>query len=138
MVEMGKPNRERGAASVEAALSFMVFIIILFSLFDFGWTLFLHQSYVNQARYGARWGAINPSDTNAIKNVVLYNSQTGSGTGYLGLDPTNVTVSRLGTAGTTSDRIVVTISGFTFFYITPGYAGQKTGKPIIVSVPVEN
>lgn len=138
MRHQGRANQERGAVSIEAALSLMVFIVIMFSLFDFGWTLFLHQSYVNQARSAARWGAINPGNTTAIKNVLLYNQTTGSGTGYLGLDPTNVQVSRLGTAGTTNDRIVVTISGFQFSYITPGHAGPKTGKAIVVSMPVEN
>jgi hypothetical protein len=73
-----------------------------------------------------------------IKNIVLYNSTTGSGNGVMGLSPSSVSVTRPGTAGGTDDRIAVTISGYSFVSLTPGYAGRKTGKPITVTIPVEN
>jgi len=60
-------------------------VLVLFALFDFGFSLFLHESYVHQARVGARYGAISPDDLTAIKNMVLYNGTTGGG--LHGLDP---------------------------------------------------
>jgi hypothetical protein len=131
-------KRERGSETIEATLVLMLFLISVFSLFDFGFTLFLHQSFVHEARMGARYGAINPDDLNAIKNMVLYSNTTGSGTGYMGLAPSSVTIARNGTSGGPDDRILVTISGYHYSWITPGLAGRQTGAIIAVTVPVEN
>ena len=106
-------NRRRGSAMIEATLTLSLFLTVLFSLYDFGWVLFFHQTLVHQARTSARYGAVSPSDLAAIKNVALYNSTSGSGTGLFGLEPANVSVSRNG-QGTTSDRITVTISGYQY------------------------
>ena len=128
---------ERGTALIEASLTLMLFLMIVFSLFDFGLSLYLQQSIMHQARTGARYGAINP-DPVAIKNMVLYGRPTdGTGTGLNGLVPSSVTVTRQGTPTTASDRIVVTITGYNFTWITPGWAGNKTAKPIIMTMPVE-
>ena len=128
---------KRGAAIVEASLTLMLFLIILMSLFDFGLSLYLHQSFMHQARTGARYGAINP-DPVAVKNIVLYGVPTaGAGAGINGLMPDSVTVTRQGAPTTATDRIVVTISGYNFTWITPGHAGHQTGKPITITIPVE-
>jgi hypothetical protein len=133
-----RKRREQGAAIIEACLTLIIFLTMVFSLFDFGFSLFLHQTFVHQARTGARYGAINPGDLSAIKNVVLYNHTTGSGNGVMGLSPASVSVARNGTPGNRDDRIAVTISGYGFSFVTPGWAGNKTGKPISVVIPVEN
>jgi len=131
-------KRERGSAIVEATLTLMLFLVFVFSLFDFGFSLFLHQTFVHQARTAARYGAINPGNTTAIKNMVLYDKTTGNGNGVLGLPPASVQVTRTGTVGGLDDMVVIAISGYTFTFITPGWAGHHTGKPITVSIPVEN
>lgn len=129
---------EQGNAIIEASLTLMLFLVLVFSLFDFGFSLFLHQTFLHQARAAARYGAVYaPGDTAAIKNMVLYNQTTGTGNGILGLSPSAVNVIRTGTPNSPDDRIVVTITGYTFTFITPGWAGHKTGKPIRVSIPVE-
>jgi Flp pilus assembly protein TadG len=127
----------RGSALVEATLTLSLFLTILFSLYDFGWVLFFHQTLVHQARTAARYGAVNPSDLSAIKNMAVYSATSGAGTGLFGLAPANVTVNRTG-QGTTSDRITVTISGYQYTLITLGWAGAYTGKDITISIPVEN
>jgi Flp pilus assembly protein TadG len=137
-----KNIRERGAAMVEAALTLSLFLVLTLSLFDFGFSLFLHQTFVQQARAGARYGAICLSDpatctTNDIRNMVVYNSTTGSGNGMMGLSPSSVRVDRKGARGGPDDRVVVTISGYSFFTLTPGWAGSHAGKPIVVTMPVE-
>jgi Flp pilus assembly protein TadG len=134
---------EKGAAIVEASLTLMLFLVLLFSIFDFGFALFLHQTFVHQARSGARYGAACVAgpvtcSTADIKKMVLYGRTTGSGNGLLGLSPGAVDVQRTGTAGRPDDRIIVTISGYSFVTITPGWAGSHTGVPITVSMPVEN
>lgn len=137
VVTTRRGRSERGAEIVEASLTIMLFLMFVFSMFDFGLSLYLHQSFVHQARTGARYGAIHP-DPVAVKNMVLYGTPaTGTGNGLNGLAPDSVTVTRTGTPITATDRIVVTISGYTFTWITPGWAGNKTGKPITITMPVE-
>jgi hypothetical protein len=142
-IQGGTGNSERGSAVVEASLTLMLFVVLLFSIFDFGFALFLHQTFVHQARAGARYGAVcvaGPAacTTAEIKNMVLYNRTSGAGKGVLGLEPAAVQVARAGTAGLPDDRIVVTISGYSFITLTPGWAGSHTGIPITVAMPVEH
>lgn len=122
---------------IEATLTLSLFLTVLFSLYDFGWVLFFHQTLVHQARTAARYGAVNPGDLTAIQNMAVYSATSGSGTGLFGLDPANVTVTRNG-QGTTADRITVTISGYQYTLITMGWAGAYEGKTIAVTIPVEN
>lgn len=138
---MRKPEQRRarrGNALVEATLTLIIFLTFVFSLYDFGWVLFFHQTLVHQARTAARWGAVNPDDLAAIQNMAVWGRPTpGSGAGILGLQPDNVAVRRSG-QGTDSDSITVTISGYTYMLITFGWAGPHTGKPITAALPVED
>jgi len=129
---------QRGNAIVEATLTLSLFLTVLFSIYDFGWVLFFHQTLVHQARIGGRYAAINPTSLTSAKNIVLYNQTSGSGNGILGIDPSTVSVTRSGTAGAIDDRIIVTISGYQYNLITLGWAGTYNGKTITVSMPVEN
>jgi Flp pilus assembly protein TadG len=132
-------NGRRGNAIIEATLTLTLFLTVLFSIYDFGWVLFFHQTLVHQARTGARFAAINPTSLDSAKNIVLYNqTASGSGAGVLGIDPSSVSVTRDGTPGATDDRITVTISGYQYQIITLGWAGTYNGKTITVIMPVEN
>lgn len=128
-------KKERGATVVEAALTLTLFLLVVFTLFDLGYVMYVHQTLAERARAGARYGSLNPTDTTGMKNVALYYSTTGSGAGVLGLTASNVSAVRSG-AGTTGDRVTVTISGYQFFAVWPGRTGN--GLPITVSMPVEN
>jgi Flp pilus assembly protein TadG len=132
-----KNGRERGNALIEASLILMLFTIIVFSLFDFGFSLFVYQTLLHQARSAARYGSVNPTDTTGIQNVALYGATTGSGKGFMGISASNVNVQRLGTAGGPDDRIKVTISSVPFVMITPGFAGPRRAAAT-ASIPVEN
>jgi Flp pilus assembly protein TadG len=126
---------KRGATIVEASLTLTLFILVIFTLFDLGYVMYVHQTLAERARAGARYGSLNPTDTTGMRNVALYYSTTGSGAGVLGLTSANVSAVRSG-SGTTADRVTVTISGYRFFAVWPGRTGQ--GLPITVSMPVEN
>jgi Flp pilus assembly protein TadG len=130
---------QRGNAIIEATLTLSLFLTVLFSIYDFGWVLFFHQTLVHQARTGARYAAVNPASLASAKNIVLYNQTSNlGGAGILGIAPSTVTVSRTGTAGAIDDRVIVTISGYQYNLITLGWAGTYNGKTITVSMPVEN
>jgi Flp pilus assembly protein TadG len=132
-----RKRNQRGTTVVEAALTLVLFMTMLFSMFDFGYTYFMHQTIVHRVRAAARYGALHPANTTAIRNYVVYQRpECGNGTGMFGLEPSDVQVVRTG-AGTTADRLNVTVSGYNLFFVTPGQSGSKSGKPITVSIPVE-
>ena len=132
-------KNQRGNAIIEATLTLSLFLTVLFSIYDFGWILFFHQTLVHQARTGARYAAVNPTSLDSAKTIVLYNQTSNlGGAGLLGIAPSTVTVSRTGTAGAIDDRVIVTISGYQYNIITLGWAGTYNGKTITVSMPVEN
>jgi Flp pilus assembly protein TadG len=129
----------RGSAVVEAALIFLVFIVMLIAVFDFAQFLFIHQALVERTRSAARWGAIqDPADSASITNMVLYNQAAApadGATGYFNLTPANVRVSNPG-VGTDNYRLTVQVSGYSYTVLSPYIAGTYTGPPIIVSVPL--
>jgi hypothetical protein len=55
----GKKSRA-GTALVETALSLLLFTSILFSLFDFGYVMFMHQMLASRVQNAARYGSLIP------------------------------------------------------------------------------
>ena len=135
MMTIRKPRPEAGAAVVEATLTLALFLAIVFSLVDAGYIMFLHQTLASRAEIAARYGALNPTDTTGMTNMILYNSVTGSGTGMFGLTSSNVTANRSG-SGTSADRVTITIANYHYPAISLLMSGN--GQPITVSIPVEN
>jgi Flp pilus assembly protein TadG len=135
IAHLNRRRKQKGATLVEASLSLTLFVLVIFTLFDLGYVMYIHQTLTERARAAARYGSLNPTDTTGMKNVAVYYATTGSGTGVLGISPSNVTAVRAG-SGTTADRITVTISGYNFFAVWPGRT--RGGLPIAVSMPVEN
>jgi TadE-like protein len=129
----------RGSALVEATLVHMLLLMFLFSIFNFAYVLFEHQTLMHQARTAARYGAINPTNLTAVQSMVIYGQPAapdGSPAGIFGLEPSMVSVTRPD-QGTSEDRIVIVVSGYKYTLIIPGMAGVFTGRPIQVSMPVE-
>jgi hypothetical protein len=89
--------------------------------------------YMHQA-VAFRYGSLNPTDITGTRNYVLYNQNTGSGAGMFGITSANVTATRTG-SGTEADRMTVTVTGFHYPMIAPGFSGDA--KPISVTLPVE-
>jgi len=126
---------------IESSLVLLVFLMILFSTFDFGQALFLHQSIVERVRAAVRYGAVNSYDGTgtAIQNYVLYGQPTAPAPGtptFYSLTPSMVSVQRAD-AGTEDDRIVVTVKNYPYVFLTPFLAEQKTGAPIMETLPYE-
>ena len=47
-------REQRGSAIVEATLIHMLLLTFLFSIFDFGYVFYMHQTLVHQVRTAAR------------------------------------------------------------------------------------
>ena len=129
----------KGAVFVEMALIYLVFLVMLIGAFDFGQFLFVHQALVERARFAARWGAINdPTNTDSVRNMVRFFQSTDPGGGtpsYFNLTSGNVVVTNPGSA-TDNYRLNIQISGYSFVTLSPYIAGNLTGPPITVSVPL--
>ena len=127
----------RGSALIESSLVLMVLLTLVFGIFDFGYVMFEHHTLLHNARTAARYGAIHPSDLEAVRNLVLYGQTAGSSNpGFFGLDSSMVSVTR-DDSWTAEDRIVIEISGYHYTLVTPFLAGTFEGRPIQVSLPVE-
>ncbi len=122
---------------VETALVLLAAASLMIGAVDFGQFLFVHQALVERARSSARWGAIyNAQDTQAIRNMVLYNNKEGGdGGGYFGLEPSMVRVS---TAGANSDdyRLNLLITDYPYRMLAPFIAGTYRGPDILITVPI--
>lgn len=143
-----KGNRRRGTAMLEASLILMLFLLFMFSIFDFAFSTFQRQTILHAARMAARFGVTeewkcesesctDPDAVNAIKSMVVYGSPDGGTRGIFGLTPEMVTVTKPGKRRSAGEELVITVSGFPVIFITPGFAGRNTGRPITVSLPME-
>jgi len=144
-------SMQRGSALVEAALIFVLGISLLIGMFDVGQMMFIHQTVVERTQEAARWGTVNPYDATKITNMVLYGSSTAgtAGSELFGMSSSNVAVSHIG-SGTMSDRISITVSGYTYLLfssaivntLTPHSSGntptvQHTGLSVTYTIPCE-
>jgi Flp pilus assembly protein TadG len=81
-------KRNKGAAIVEFALGFMLFIMMLVGLMEFGRAVWVYTTVAQATRQGARYavvhGSANPATADQIASVVAANA--------VGLDPNNLTV----------------------------------------------
>jgi hypothetical protein len=106
-------NHRRGSVLVESVLTLIAFLALFIGIFDVGEMLFVHQTLTDRARNAVRWGAVNPFDDTAIRNLVLYGATTPAAgqTAAFGLTASNVSVSRpAGSIGQPEDRIIVTVT----------------------------
>ncbi|MFN3323683.1 MAG: TadE/TadG family type IV pilus assembly protein [Bryobacteraceae bacterium] len=132
-----KPD-QRGAAMVEGALVLSLFLFLVIGIIDFGQLMFVHQSLTNRAGAGARYAAVRTFDAEAARNVVLYGTANpnDSARPAFGLTAANVNV-ELQDSNTDYPRVVLTISGYRYHFISPLLARIATGRPITISLPYE-
>ena len=131
-------NKERGSLLVESALVLLAFVLIVVSVFDFGQVLFLHQSITERVRAALRYGTVNSYDGAAIQNYVIYGQPAppASASPDFSLTPAMVSVQRA-EAGTTDDRVTITVSNYPYLFLSPFIAGARAGSPVVESLPYE-
>ncbi len=129
----------RDSSLVESALILLVFLATLIGIFDISQVLFVHETLVEQARHACRYGVVHYNSTAAIRDMVLFNrpdSPPVGTSGIFGLTASMVDVTRAN-VGSHEDRMVVTITGYPFYFLSPWIAGRYQGRPIVASLPVE-
>jgi len=87
-------RRRNGQSLVEAALVLTAFMALVMGMVWVGQSLFMKQTLVTRAHDAARWGALNPYDASAIRNMVLYGAAKPDSTAVavMGLKPTAIVV----------------------------------------------
>jgi Flp pilus assembly protein TadG len=113
-------RRERGSTLVEFAIGATVFLTVMFAVIEFGRALWVHNALSDAARRGARYAVVHPStDSEAVKNVVVYGDPAGGSTPLVdNLTTLNVNVSYPG-FGLNSGTATVSISNYSFQFVVP-------------------
>ena len=132
----------RGQSLIEATFVILTLMALIVFIVDMGRIMLMDQYLVERARVAARMAAVNNWDQTAVANYVAYNSTTAPGqtssAGLLGVLPSQVSYSTIGTAGDPSYCVKVTISGLQAFAFTPYMAGRFTLPSITVSLPAQS
>ena len=133
-------KRQKGQALIETSLVLIALLLMIVGIMDFGQFLFFHEALTDRVRVGARYAAVNPYDATAIKNMVVYNSDTapnGATSGLFGLQTSQVTVTPTPTSGAPT-YVEVKISGFPIQLLSPYLTKSYTHHPIIATRKTEN
>ena len=129
-------NRRRGSAILEGALTLTITLLTIVALLEVGVTLVIYQGATERARHGARYAAVNPSDTQKIKNVVMYGDPDGSGSGLFGIAADDIAVTFDGLDNEQSAAsIAVTVKSYRMLTraLGPGFESMT----VRVAIPVE-
>lgn len=143
------PNRrkkQKGAAILETSLVFMTLLSMIIFVIEMGRILLLQQWITERARVTVRTAVVNSwynctSDQTPVQNFLVYNNTTapsGGGPGYLGLLPSQVSCSLLGTQGYPDYRLQVKVTGVPVLTWIPFVSGQYTLPSIAATMPAES
>jgi Flp pilus assembly protein TadG len=154
----GRRKQQRGAALVETALVFIVVLSMILFIVDMGRILLVQQFIVERARVGVRNAVVNNWDATAVANYVVYGSTTapgsgsnngnndaqlpiegqGSPAGFLGLTPSEVTLTKVADSGVGDARYQVTVQGVALFTWIPYISGKYNAPTITATAPVQS
>jgi Flp pilus assembly protein TadG len=137
-----RKNREKGASLVESALVLVTVLGMILFILDMGRILLMQQFITARAQATVRQAVVNNWSAANVQNYLVYNSTTapgGSGTpGLLGLLPSQVSYTPLGTSGTPDYRLQVTVSGVPAFTWIPFISGIYTLPTVVATAPAQS
>jgi Flp pilus assembly protein TadG len=144
-VVAGRRKTQKGAAIVESALVLLTLIGMIVFIMDMGRMLLTQQFITERVRTAARQAAVNNWTASQAQNFLVYNTSTAPApvngaavSGYMGLVPSQVTYSTLGTSGTPDYRLQLKVSGVPVLSWIPHIAGQYTMPPIVATTPAQS
>jgi len=122
MISTKSRNDERGATLLEFAICSTIFLTVIFTVFEFGRALWVHNALTDAARRGARYAVIHSAaDADLVKNVVVYGNP-GGGTKPVVDNLTtdnNVTVTYSPQFGVEGGSVSVSITNYQFQFLVP-------------------
>jgi len=94
-----RKDNEKGATLVEFSIGVTVFAMAMFAVLEFGRVLWAHNALTDAARRGARYAVLHAqTDSDSVKNVVVYGNAAGTGNPML--------------PNLTTDKVLVNYNGF--------------------------
>ena len=136
---------QKGAAMIEGALVLVTLLSTILFTMDISRMLLYQQFYTERTRTTARNAVVNNWTDDSTKNYLCYNTTTAPAAingvvtpGLLGCLPSTVTVSTLGTSGSSDYRLQVKVSGIQVLTWIPYMAGRYTLGPMIAIMPIES
>jgi len=133
-----RKQRQRGNAVLESALVLLTLLTSILFVTDVGRLMLFQQFYEERARTGVRSAIVNNWTNSQLQNFIVYGTTTaGTGTGFLGLNTGNVAVTTLGTDGSSTYTLKVTISGIQMFAWFP-MASSYTAAPVVAIMPYQS
>jgi Flp pilus assembly protein TadG len=139
-----KRRVEKGSTMVESVLVLLTIVGMIIFIMDMGRLLLVQQFISERARTTVRAASVNNWTATQVANYLCYNSinapsgGTSTTPGYMGLTPSQVTYTLLGTAGTLDYRLQVKVSGVPMFTWIPFITGQYTAAPVTVTFPAQS
>lgn len=113
-------DNERGSTLVEFSIGVTVFATVMFAVLEFGRLLWVHNALTDAARRGARYAVLHSqSDSAAVKNIVVYGNEAGTGNPMLqNLSPDKVNVD-YNNFGLNDGTVTVSIDEYQFQFVLP-------------------
>ena len=130
-----------GSAMLETAFVMITVMGMVIFIVEMGRFLMVQQFAVERAREVARLAVVNNWTSVSVANYVAYGSTTaptGQPSGYLGITPSNVSYSTLGTAGQPDYRVKLIIQNMSAVVFIPGMANTYAIPAVTVVVPAQS
>jgi hypothetical protein len=132
---------QRGSAFVEGAFVLLMTFTMLLFIIDLGRFLLIQEYIAERVRLTARKAAVNNWTATQVKNFLVYSvadTQVRTTRGPLGLLPSQVTYTPLGTAGTSNNRLQVRVSGVSASLFIPKLYGTRALPTVVATVPAQS
>lgn len=133
---------ERGSSLVEGVFVLLTLMAMIIFILDMGRILLLQQFITERVRVTARQAAVNNWDSATVANYLVFGSTTAptgqSTVGFMGLDTSRVSYQKLGTVGSPTERVQVSVSGVPATVYIPMMAGTYTLPPIVATAPTQS
>ena len=120
MLLRNRKENEKGATLVEFSIGITVFAMAMFAVLEFGRVLWAHNALTDAARRGARYAALHTSaDSAAVKNVVVYGNEAGTGNPMLPNLTTDKVLVNYNNFGLNEGTVTVSIDQYQFQLVLP-------------------
>src|SRR6185369_1865701 len=125
-------RRESGVATIEFALTFSFFFLMIVAVISGGHLFFTHNALVESTRRGARYAAMlakpasgacvnNSTTVDPVKNMVLYGTPTAGTTPLVNnLTAANITVCYSNDFGVAQGTVSVKIENYNYTFAVAG------------------
>jgi len=135
-------SRQRGETLVESALVLVTLLSTILFIMDIGRLMLFQQFYTERARAAVRQAVVNNWSSTDVANFVAYNTTTPPAgvhpVGFLGIDPSNVTVTTVGTVGSATQGLQVTVDGITLFAWIPHMSSSYRAPAVTAVMPMQS